>query len=459
MKERRKSVLNLNIDTKEHFGNRLLYFSSYPRIIHVTAWILRFCQNIRVNSHKLTKELSYKEIKSAEEAVIRIIQSEWPTDIQMKYIQTIQFYEENKILKVKSRLIQGEDPEDFVRPTVLPDHPIVRRLIDYIHQKLQHAGMQTTLSRLRERFRIPRGRRIVREVLQKCVSCKRYILTGLWYQTPPAPFPANRINRVATFEVTETNLAVTQPRHGMGGWWGRMIRTVKQLLKKVLGRVSVSYKKIVTFLCECQSIVNGRPLIYIYDDPNELRAIKPSGFIQDIKGNETMDLDIVGAKHLLKRIRYLKNLCYQLRQRFQKEYLSELIRSPQSFSKRRNLSLGDILLVDSDNTKTVKLAFGRILELFQGKDSVERVARLRVAKGEIIRPIQRIYSLELSSPAILNDVPVGVKDSFDTSGNDNQYTVLNEQSFETKDLPKEQLETLKRSRFGRQIVPVKRLDL
>ncbi|GIX94848.1 integrase catalytic domain-containing protein [Caerostris darwini] len=123
----------------------------------------------------------------------------------------------------------------------------------------------------------------------------------------------------------------------------------------------------VTFLCECESIVNGRPLTYIYADPNELRAIKPSGFIQDIKGNETMDLDIVDAKHLRKRIRYLKNLRYQLRQRFQKEYLSELIRSPQSFSKRRNLSPGDILLVGSDNTKRSNWPLGVSSNCFKTK--------------------------------------------------------------------------------------------
>ncbi|XP_055936869.1 uncharacterized protein LOC129966468 [Argiope bruennichi] len=153
--ERRKSVaVNLNINTKECLGSRFLYFSSYPRIIRVTAWVLRFCRNIIniVNSDKLTKELSYEEIQRAEEALIRLIQSEWPSDIREKYTQTIQFYEENKILKVRSRLIFGEDPEDFVRPTVLPDHPIVRRLIDYIHQKLHHAGVQTILSHLRERF-------------------------------------------------------------------------------------------------------------------------------------------------------------------------------------------------------------------------------------------------------------------------------------------------------------------
>ncbi|GBM51527.1 hypothetical protein AVEN_74703-1 [Araneus ventricosus] len=54
----------------------------------------------------------------------------------------------------------------------------------------------------------------------------------------------------------------------------------------------------VTLLCECESVVNGRPLTYLYDDPNELRAIKLSDFIQDIKGNATVDLDIVDANHL-----------------------------------------------------------------------------------------------------------------------------------------------------------------
>ncbi|GFT20647.1 integrase_H2C2 domain-containing protein [Nephila pilipes] len=132
----------------------------------MTAWILRFCRNVRVNSDKLTKELSYEEIQRAEEALIRLIQSEWPFDIREKYTQTIQFYEENKILKVRSRLILGEDPEDFVRPTVLPDHPIVRRLIDYIHQKLHHAGVQTTLSHLRERFWIPRGQLSSSEIFE-----------------------------------------------------------------------------------------------------------------------------------------------------------------------------------------------------------------------------------------------------------------------------------------------------
>ncbi|GFT23290.1 uncharacterized protein NPIL_507481 [Nephila pilipes] len=334
-----KATLHIFTDASAH---------GYPRIVRMTAWILRFCRNIRVNSDKLTKELSYEEIQRAEEALIRLIQSEWPSDIREKYTQTIQFYEENKILKVRSRLILGEDPEDFVRPTVLPDYPIVRRLIDYIHQKLHQAGVQTTLSHLRERFWIPRGRRV---------------------------------------------------------------------------------------------------------------AIKPSDFIQDIKGTEVLDLDIVDAKHLRKRIRYLQNLRYQLRQRFQKEYLSELIRNPQLAPKRCNLSVGDIVLVGSDNVKRLNWLLGRVIEMFQGKDNIERVAKLRVSNGEIIRPIQRIYPLELSSSEIFEDVPVIVKSAPDTSSSAKQCSTSNDQSFQSEDLPKEQEETLKKTRLGRQIVPPKRLDL
>ncbi|GIZ05040.1 DUF5641 domain-containing protein [Caerostris extrusa] len=181
----------------------------------------------------------------------------------------------------------------------------------------------------------------------------------------------------------------------------------------------------VTVLCECESIVNGRPLTYIYDDPNELRAIKPSDFIQDIKGNETMDLDIVDAKHLRKRIRYLQNLRYQLRQRFQKEYLSELIRCPQSFSKRRNLSPGDIVLVGPDNTKRLTGLWGVSSNCLKAK-TTSKEWRDCVWLKEKLSVLSKgyIYPLELSSSEILNDVPVRVKDSSDTSDNDNQHTVL-----------------------------------
>ncbi|GBN25627.1 hypothetical protein AVEN_121687-1 [Araneus ventricosus] len=101
----------------------------------------------------------------------------------------------------------------------------------------------------------------------------------------------------------------------------------------------------VTLICEFVRVVNGRPFTHLYDDPNELRAIKPSDFIQDIKVNATVGLEIVDSKHLRKQIRYLQSLRYQLRQQFQKEYLAELIGNPKLPSKRHSLSPGDVVTV------------------------------------------------------------------------------------------------------------------
>ncbi|GFQ68319.1 integrase catalytic domain-containing protein [Trichonephila clavata] len=89
------------------------------------------------------------------------MQSEWPSEIREKYKDTIQFYEEKGILKVQTRLILSQDPEDFTHPTVLPDHPLLERLVLHTHRSLMHAGVLTTLAQLREKILDSQGRRVL----------------------------------------------------------------------------------------------------------------------------------------------------------------------------------------------------------------------------------------------------------------------------------------------------------
>ncbi|GFW51728.1 integrase catalytic domain-containing protein [Trichonephila clavipes] len=107
--------------------------------------------------------------------------------------------------KVQTRLILNQDPEDFTHPTVLPDHPLLERLILYTHRSLMHAGVLTTLAQLREKFWIPKGRRVVRAILRQCIKCKR--LTAGKVNPDPAPLPPDRIHRVAAFQITGADLA------------------------------------------------------------------------------------------------------------------------------------------------------------------------------------------------------------------------------------------------------------
>ncbi|GFQ79810.1 integrase catalytic domain-containing protein, partial [Trichonephila clavata] len=242
--ERRKTVVtNVATENEVRFGDRLLYFSSYRKILRMTAYVLRFCNNIKRNSPKLVNSLSCEEIQKAEETLIKIMQSEWPSEIREKYKDTIQFYEEKGILKVQTRLILSQDPEDFTHPTVLPDHPLLERLVLHTHRSLMHAGVLTTLAQLREKFWIPKGRRV----------------------------------------------------------------------------------------------------------------------------------------HMLKRVRYLHTLRSNLRKRFYKEYLGELVRSPKVASRRKIISPGEIVIVESKNPNRMNWPLAQVIELFPGKDGVERVAKLRLA--------------------------------------------------------------------------------
>ncbi|GBM93180.1 hypothetical protein AVEN_181976-1 [Araneus ventricosus] len=79
--------------------------------------------------------------------------------------------------------------------------------------------------------------------------------------------------------------------------------------------------------------------------------------------------------------------------------------NPKLPSKRHNLSPGDVVLIGSNNTKRLNLPLGRVIELFQSKDNIERVAKLLVSNEEIIRPIEQIYPLEMSSTKVSKGVP------------------------------------------------------
>ncbi|GBM83680.1 hypothetical protein AVEN_84252-1 [Araneus ventricosus] len=48
-----------------------------------------------------------------------------------------------------------------------------------------------------------------------------------------------------------------------GGWRERLIRIIKDLLKRVLGKAYISHEEMMTVLCDCEAIINSRPLTYI----------------------------------------------------------------------------------------------------------------------------------------------------------------------------------------------------
>lgn len=179
-----------------------------------------------------------------------------------------------------------------------------------------------------------------------------------------------------------------------GGWWERIIRIVKDLLKRTLGKSCISYEEMITILCDCEAIINDRPITYMMDTDPSVAPLTPGLFLHELREIGVPDLDKVDAKSLNKRIRYLQTLRNNLRQRFRNEYLGALIQHSKQMGRSR-IKIGEIVLVGSDNQKRINWPLARITELIKGKDGECRLVRLKTSKGEILRPVQRIYRLEI----------------------------------------------------------------
>ncbi|KAH7965195.1 hypothetical protein HPB49_004625 [Dermacentor silvarum] len=54
-----------------------------------------------------------------------------------------------------------------------------------------------------------------------------------------------------------------------GGWWERLIRSVKSSLCNLLGKSKLNHEQTQTVLLEVEAVINSRPLTYTYTDAGE----------------------------------------------------------------------------------------------------------------------------------------------------------------------------------------------
>ena len=71
------------------------------------------------------------------------------------------------------------------------DHPATKSLIEYYHSIEGHMGTNQTLSALRSKFWIIKGQRTVRNVIERCLRCKK--LTAKACEQRMAPLPIERL--------------------------------------------------------------------------------------------------------------------------------------------------------------------------------------------------------------------------------------------------------------------------
>ena len=493
-----RRLVNLVSNSHPTYIIDLEKFGSYSKLISTTKYVLKFVFMVLKQFGSRVKYNYSNYTKAATKYWIRLEQlAYYPQEVKHspmgRYIPKVGpnttsvmrsfrlFKDEEGLLRLASRVQNDYSLWETNNPILLPSQSRFTILyIEFIHRVSMHAGSRQTLVNIRKHFWVPCGRQMVRQIIHRCVICKK--AEGKFYPSPASPpLPDFRVvpsppfdkcgvdfagpmlikegsqvkkgyimlftcavtravalelivgmsveamtfgfrrfcARMATVpalvvsdnaltfkrahEESETIFASPQMEKYLDGrsikwqfylercaWWGgfieRMVQTVKRSLKKVVGNSCLSYIEFSTILYEVESLINARPITWLYNDPDEGTPISPSDLLHGkpfVQFPPLHEKRVDGALPQMcrGRLRYLEKLKSAWWSRWQKEYLGELkeVHAAVKVNNQSKVAVpGDVVLVRNENLPRGSWKLGRITGVKAGRDNQIRTASVEV---------------------------------------------------------------------------------
>ena len=185
------------------------------------------------------------------------------------------------------------------------------------------------------------------------------------------------------------------------GIWERMIRTIKDLLKKTIGKSSLNQDELHTLLKEVECIINSRPLVYVSEIDGIDLPITPSHLISGRRLTAPAIILPPDDDHLessvtllTRRETHRQHLLKRWWKAWKHEYMLDLGRFHDIGKKGREIRVGEVVLIQQDIIRRALWKSGLVIEVIPGRDGVVRMAKLRTETGIINRPIQRLFPTE-----------------------------------------------------------------
>ena len=162
----------------------------------------------------------------------------------------------------------------------------------------------------------------------------------------------------------------------------RMIRSVRQILKAILKEQIVTDEVILTVMAEVMNILNSRPLTRNSDSPlddepitlNHLLHLRPTTALPPGLFNK----EDLNSKRAWRQAQYLAGLFWR---RWTKEYLPTLFERKKWTVPRRNMKVGDLVLLADETFPRVQWPLGLITEVLTSRDGYVRTVRVKTSSS------------------------------------------------------------------------------
>ena len=203
---------------------------------------------------------------------------------------------------------------------------------------------------------------------------------------------------------------VTEHAPWQGGFYERLVRTVKSALKKSLGKSKIGTEQMTTLIAEIESVVNSRPLLYSNDDINSIESLTPAHFIslnykigtpevvEEFRPRET------STTSLLETWRKGQVVLNRFWQSWSSEYFQELRERNKLKMKQvkgeieRYPKPDEVVLIREPNISRGNWKMAKVIKVICSEiDKVPRAVKLLLSSRRVIkRPLKDVYPLEVN---------------------------------------------------------------
>lgn len=167
-----------------------------------------------------------------------------------------------------------------------------------------------------------------------------------------------------------------------------------------MGNTNLTFEELSTLFAQVEAILNSRPLCPLSSSPQDLLSLTPGHFLV---GRPLTSLPAPALEDsnstFLQRHAKLEQLRQHFWRRWQKEYVCELQQRSKWRINKGSLRVGDLVLLQEDNTAPMHWRMGRVSRLFPGPDGISRVADIHTMRGCVRRPLTRICPLPIDEEA------------------------------------------------------------
>ena len=184
-----------------------------PRLLRVTAYVLRAVDRFKTRldqpSDTVHSSLTPQEIASVERLWIAHSQRELA---RRKVYDTLKkqlglFQDEKGLWRCGGRLQNADISYSAKHPILLSrSHPFTALIVCDAHRRVFHNGVKETLTEVRSKYWIIKGRSLTKTIIRGCTTCKRYE-GAPFHGPPPPPLPDFRVKENPAFTYTGVDFA------------------------------------------------------------------------------------------------------------------------------------------------------------------------------------------------------------------------------------------------------------